>query len=191
MGDKHLYLDLETTGLDPKKNGIVQLAAIYTEDGEEISTIDITMNPSTRRGGVEIDDKALQINKRTRDEIASFQDYDSAFTEFIGWLDQYVDEEVKWDIMIPVGFNSSQFDIPFLKEWFAAQDEEYHSYFGYKDVDVFAFVKVLKFFKKFESKNDQLKTLCKKYDIEINAHEAMSDIRATKELFKVLEEKYL
>lgn len=143
------------------------------------------------RGGCEIDEKALQINKRSREEIASFQDYDKAFAEFISWLDQYIDEEVKWDFLTPIGFNSSQFDIPFLKEWFSTYDEEYHGYFGYKDVDVFAFVKVLKHFKKFESKNDQLKTLCKLYGIKIDAHEAMSDIEATRELFEVLADEFL
>ena len=188
---KHLYFDLETTGLDPVKNGIIQLAAILMDNEEEISRIDIIMNPMSREGGCKIDKKALQVNKRTIEEINSFQDYDSGFAELIGWLDQHVDAEVKWDFMIPVGFNSSQFDVPFLKEFFNIHDEEYHEYFGYKDIDVFKFVLALKYWGSFETKNDQLKTLCTHFDIKIDAHEAMSDIEATKELFKVLAEKFL
>ena len=45
-----MYFDVETTGLCPIKHGIVQLAAIFVQDGEEKARVDIKINPVTFDG---------------------------------------------------------------------------------------------------------------------------------------------
>ncbi len=75
----------------------------------------------------------------------------------------------------------------FLKEWFADNDHKYYgSYFSHKDIDVFALVKHLKLLYMLDTPNDKLETLCKHFGIEIDAHNALSDIEATRSLYKAL-----
>jgi DNA polymerase III alpha subunit (gram-positive type) len=177
-----MYFDVETTGLCPIKNGIIQIAAIFEEGGREVERVDIKINPSTYDKPVEIDDVALKINKTKLTDLVTYDKSKDGFEQFLAVLNGLGGMSK----IVPIGFNSSTFDIPFLKEWFKDNNRSFGEYFSYKDVDVFAFVKVLKYFKKFETKNDQLKTLCQHFNIPINAHEAMSDIVATKELLKFL-----
>ncbi len=53
-----VFVDLETTGLDPTKHGIVEIAAIYTIDGEPLGTQGVLVNP----GSVEFTEEAEAIN---------------------------------------------------------------------------------------------------------------------------------
>ena len=181
-----MYFDLETTGLDASRHGIVQLAAIFEVDGVFDGRMDMLINPSNYA----IDEVALKINGRKEEDFENYLSPKIALKELTTVLDAYIN---KYDGKIKlIGYNSSTFDIPFLKVWFRdASLENFSKYFDHKDIDVFQFVKVLKYFKSFETKNDKLATICEHFGIEINPHEAMSDIEATRELFKVLEKKYL
>ena len=65
--------------------------------------------------------------------------------------------------------------------------------FQYKDVDVFALVKHLAFLGHINSDNHRLGTVCDIYGVSLgdNAHDAIADIRATRELYQVLIDKYI
>lgn len=182
-----MYFDVETTGLDPVKNGIIEFAAIFEEGGKEVERFHIKINPSTYDKPVGIDEVALKVNKTSLSDLARYPHSKDGFQKLLSALNRISGTSK----MIPVGYNSGNFDIPFLKAWFEDNGEDYGNWFHYKDIDVFALVKVLKYFKKFQTKDDKLETVCKHFGIEIDAHNAMSDIEATRELFKVLEDKYL
>ncbi len=79
---KHLFLDLETTGLDPHKNGVIHLAGTVENRVRRdviVEKFDITCNVYPDDV---IEDEALERNGRTRKEIASFQPPHNAYLKF-------------------------------------------------------------------------------------------------------------
>ena len=71
MRDKKiLWVDTETTGTDPGKNGIIQLAGVLEINGHEISSFDYKIRPFADDV---IEDTALAVNGFTREELAGFR----------------------------------------------------------------------------------------------------------------------
>ena len=69
MSQKTLWLDTETTGLDPDRCALVQIALLVEENEKIIDQTEILMRPHE---SALITDKALYINNRTREEIAGY-----------------------------------------------------------------------------------------------------------------------
>jgi DNA polymerase III epsilon subunit-like protein len=97
-------------------------------------------------------------------------------------LDTYVDKYNKNDKFIPVGYNVN-FDIGFLREFFLKNGNKYYgSYFDYHFLDGMALTFFMRYIGKLNLENYRLETSCKHYGIEINAHDALSDIEGTRDL---------
>ena len=70
MRDKKiLWVDTETTGTDPGKNGIIQLAGVLEINGHETTRFDFKIRPFADDV---IEDTALAVNGFTREELAGF-----------------------------------------------------------------------------------------------------------------------
>ncbi len=176
---KVLYFDVETTGLDPKKHAIIQLAGIIEVGGVVVDEFNIYMQPHE---GAEIDKKALEVNGVTREQMATYQVQEEAFKEFGKVLSRHSNQYDKNDKYYPAGYNV-QFDLDFLSEWFKRNNDKYlGSRINWRHMDPRPYYNALNFLGLLAIKNVKLATVCKHYDIEINAHDAMSDIRATREL---------
>jgi len=187
---KVLFLDLETTGLDPDKHGIVQLAFIAEIDGQVVEEKLWNINPGEY---VEYDPKALEINGLTLAQIQTFQPYEEVYLDVINFLGRHVDRFNKYDKFIINGYNV-EFDIGFLKKLFLQDGERYfNSWFDYKSIDVFALVKILDIEGlRQRNKNQKLTTICENEGVSlVNAHDALADIRATRELYYHLIDKYM
>ncbi len=190
MKNKLLYIDTETTGLYPNKHGLTQVAAIVVIDGKEIDRVNLSINPETYRTFTpQIDDKALEIQGKTREEIALHHGSNWQFQKFAADIGIHLGaEDKKFQI---VGYNTS-FDIGFIKAWLKDNDAKFSDYFTYKDVDVFALVKHLRLLGLMgDCENDKLATVCEHFGIEIDAHDAMNDIVATRELYKYIVNEYI
>lgn len=191
---KAFYFDVETTGLDYRTAAMTQIAAIAIIDGEEVDRIALDINPYTYAKDPEVSEKALEVTNKTEEEIRSYPDSRAQFKKFIQFLDRYIDKYNKQDKFTPIGYNS-QFDMGFLRDWF---DDNKHKFFGsyfvHKDVDVFALVKHLEFLGLLPAtKNHKLGTMCEAFGVDLgeNAHDAVADIRATRELYQVLVTRYV
>jgi len=186
---KLLYIDTETTGLFPNKHGITQIAAIVVIDGDEVDSVNLSINPETYRTFTPaIDDEALSIQGRTREEIAMHYDSNYQFKEFVSDIAEHLGEDEKFQI---VGYNTS-FDIGFIKAWFRDNDAKFSDFFTYKDIDVFAMVKHLRLLGLMGNcENDRLSTVCEYFGIHIDAHDAMNDIVATRDLYKHIVNEYI
>lgn len=182
---KLIYIDTETTGLDSRLHALTEIACIVVEDGEIIDKQLLYINPSSYTKMATIDPQALEFRNVTIEEVEAYPSSKDQFNEFIAFLDKHIDKYDKQDKFKILGYNIG-FDIGFIKEWFIDNDHKYYgSYFDYKDIDVFALVKHLKLINQsFETENDKLETLCKYFGIGIDAHNALSDIEATRELYK-------
>lgn len=193
MANKHFWFDVETTGLDKKENALTQLACIVVINGVEVDRLNININPMTYNRPVTIADQALAVTGKTMEDLESHPDSREQFNLFLRFLDKYINKYDKTDKFQPIGYNS-QFDMGFLQEWFIDNSHKYFgSYFNGKDVDVFALVKHFAFLGFIHSDNHKLVTMCTLYGVDLgdSAHDALADIRATRELYKTLVDRYV
>ena len=175
MKTNKLWIDTETTGLSPSKHGVIQLAMVFEVGGEIVDKYNFKLNPF---GRCEYDEKALEINGITREQISIYPLEKIVFKDIMGAL--ILNKHYgKFDI---AGYNTS-FDIKFFRSLFArnGNPNDFTEFCSWYDTDVFALVKILKNI--VGTKNLKLETVCKVYGIKLNAHDAMSDILATRKLY--------
>ena len=190
---KVLWLDVETTGLDCKKHGLREVGFIIEIDGVEVDRGVFKINPFTyTTRDVEIDDYALEISKVSIEDLKSYDRVSYCFKELMKKLVKYVNVNDKNDCFVIAGYNAA-FDIGFIKEWFKEMGllDSYKDLFHYKSLDVFSLVFVLRHLGLNSAENDKLETMCNYFDIEIEAHNALSDIEATKKLYELICEKFI
>lgn len=185
---KCLYLDLETSGLDPHNNGILQIAAIYEEDGQVIDSFVSHMKPPR---GTKIDKEALEVNGLKRKQIRRFEPSADVFKRFLAFLDRYLDKYDKEDKVTLIGYNVG-FDRDFLYAWAKRNDYEYmYAYIDYRLVDVMVLTRTAWLIGNIKTpENFKLGTMCKVYGVEEPNHDAHKDIEATRELFYKVVEKW-
>ena len=181
---KRCYIDVETTGLSAWKNGIIQIACIIEIDDEVKKSFDLNCNIFE---GNLIDSKALEINNRTTEEIAEFQDAKEAYSLFVEMLGEYVDKFDKKDKFVFVAYNAS-FDMDFLRNWFKqAGDQYFGSWFWNPYIDVMTIAHHFIGDKRSSMLNFKLDTVAKALDIEINEddlHDALYDTRLTRQIYR-------
>lgn len=184
---KLLWLDTETTGLNPKVNGLREVAFIIVINDIEVEKVTLFIDPRSYKKDIEINNEALELSGKTVDMFDSYGRSDKSFELLIETLDKHINKEDKEDYFTLAGYNT-KFDNDFLKEWFNdnGHGEEYKNYIHYKMLDVFSLVMPLKHIGLIKTVNDKLQTICNYFSIPIKAHEAMGDIEATKKLYETI-----
>lgn len=180
---KLFYIDVETTGLNPDKNGIIQIGGIIEIDGKEKEHINFSICPFPNDI---IDEKALEVNRMTKDEILAFPPPSKTYHDLTRLILKYISKYDRTDKFHFIGYNS-RFDDDFLRSWFKkCGDVYYGSYFYFPSIDVMNMA-AIKFMETREVfANFKLMTVAKAAGIEIDnnkAHDAMYDIEITKKLF--------
>lgn len=177
-----LYIDFETSGLDPDLCAPLDFAArlCVPERGfPEIAAFDTgLMRPYH---GALITDEALGVNGFTREELPMGRDPIEAAREFIDWLDAHQD---KSPVML-AGHNV-QFDAAFLKSWFgwagiAHKLDRFH--YRRLDVQSVAFVDLSLLAGR---RSVSLVECAKHFGIEHQPHSAFSDVKAGLEVLRRL-----
>lgn len=185
---KILWLDTETTGLNPKKHGLREIGYIMVIDGQVVKKDVLYIDPRTYKKGTEIDIRALELSNITIDDFYYYSDSNCVFDDFRVILDKYS----KGEKFILAGFNV-KFDNDFLREWFYDNNAgvDFKDYFHYKVIDVFPLVITLKHLGFIDTVDDKLKTVCEHFNIPIDAHNALSDIEATKNLYELISDRFI
>ena len=185
---KILWLDTETTGLNPKKHGLREIGYIMVIDGQVVEKDVLYIDPRTYKKEIEIDNKALELSNITIDDFEDYGDSRCHFDYFREILDKYF----KDGKFILAGFNV-KFDNDFLREWFYDNNAgvDFKDYFHYKVIDVFPLVITLKHLGFIDTVDDKLKTVCGHFNIPIDAHNALSDIEATKNLYELISDRFI
>lgn len=187
---KYCYIDCETTGLDAKRHGIIQLAAIMEIDGEEVSRYSEKIRPAPSCAA---DADALKVSGNTVQMILGYKLESAAYHDFSEWLGESISKFDKSDKAFFCGYNSS-FDNQFVREFFARNRDPYFgSWFWSGTIDVMAFALHHLASSRPEMENFKLGTVAEKIlgpDLvaEITAtvglHDAMTDIVLTREIFR-------
>jgi len=185
MRKKILWVDTETTGTNPEYNDIWQLAFIIEIDG----SIEYEESSLIRPYNFEaIQQSALAACNTTVEELEKI---DMPITKTVDRLKSiwgaYVDKYNRDDKFVIAGYNV-RFDYNFLYEMFKKAGDQYGlgSWAYWPVRDVATYVADVAILNGFNFDNFQLKTVCNKFGIDFDAHDAMQDIIATKKLYEML-----
>jgi len=186
---KLFWFDLETTGVNPAKHGIHQIAGRIEIDGVLKEKFDIKLQPNPK---AQIDLEALRVASVTLDDIMGYQSFEAGYLQLTTLLGKYVDKYGKHDKFHMAGYNCQSFDSQFLRGLFMQNNDQYFgSWFWPNTIDVFVlagehFMNERHLFKEFK-----LKTVAEYLGIEVKAsrlHDADYDIELTKAIYDKLKE---
>lgn len=164
--DSYISLDLETTGLSPKHDKIIEIGAVKIIDGNIVDTFSTFVNP-----GRSLEDRVVALTGITDSDLKKAPLVDEVIGELISFSDD-----------LPLIGHRILFDYSFVKQ--AAVNSGIK--FERTGVDTLKISRAC--FPELESK--RLKDMCNYYDINLNAHRALNDAIATHELYVKLQEEF-
>lgn len=160
---KQLFIDLETTGLNPKTDSITEFGYIYKVGGK-IKKQGVIKVPN----GVNI------------------------YPSIINLIDGFVDKFNKEDKMYFIAYNA-EFDTNFMRELFTQNNNNFFgSYFYNPSVCIMQMVANKLMRKNVRPENFKLSTICKYYKVpvdETKLHSALYDIKISNEVYKAVRKK--
>lgn len=171
-----LWTDVETTGLSEKKQDIIQLACIPVIDGVEQKPFNEFCQPTNYNT---IEQEALDIHGITIEQLKTFQTLDQMLDKFVTYVQSF-----------GVKFTIAGYNVPFDKRFLSAsfgKANRTSDFFKMFTINVHCTFRRAKDVKtKIASKSLKLSALAELYGIDINAHDALSDIQATIEIDKIM-----
>lgn len=185
MDSKILWLDCETTGLDPKRHSIWEFAALVDINGEIVDEFHMLVKPYKK----DVSQYALDMNLVRYTEACDVGwDVKEAVKRLKGFMAQYIDKYDKQDKFVPAGKNIAAFDLQFLREMFAsAGDKKYGigswMFSCWRDVTD-AIGRAVGAGMRF--KNHKLETVAETLGLEHEAHDALSDVKVTRAIYLML-----
>lgn len=166
--EKYVMLDIETTGLSPEYNEIIEISALRIENNIIVSTFSTLVKPTTK-----IDDFIIQLTGITNEMLKNAPKIKNALIEF----DKFINED---DIII--GYNIN-FDINFLYDNFKNKlKKEFRN--NYVDI-----LRIARMLLKGKTRNCKLKNIAKYFDLDTSKmHRGEKDCELTLEVFNKLKE---
>lgn len=176
---KVFYFDVETTGTDPKVNEIIQLSGMIEVNGKIKERFNFLLQPTDWDNIVP---EALEVTGISKKDLKKFPKPKEAYEKLLKLLGKHCDKYDRNDKFYFAGYNI-KFDIDFLYNFFLRQDDKYFgSWFNWRAVDPLAILYYMDYMGMIKLENYKLGTACEHFGIEINAHDAESDIMATRKL---------
>lgn len=162
----YVVFDLETTGLDPKKNKIIEIGAARIRGGRIESTFQTFVNP-----GVLLEERIVELTGITQEELDKAPYIETIIDEFLAFIGD--------DVLL--GHNL-QFDYSFLKRAVVQCSQDKNCKFEKLGLDTLHIAR--KYLSELPSRS--LPELCKYYEIGHLPHRALDDAIATHEVYQKL-----
>jgi DNA polymerase-3 subunit epsilon len=184
---KLVFVDTETTGLDAKKNGIVQIAGSMARFDKELEIVErFNFRMRTLPNDV-LEQTALDVNGLTVEQINSYPQPNEVHRVLTVLFGKYCDKYNKDDKMFLVGYNA-RFDYDFMREWFNKLNDKYFgSWFFFPPIDVMQTAIFNLMHERVFLPNFKQVTVAKHLGIEFGeggAHDADADIKVTEAILQ-------
>lgn len=166
MTDSYVCIDLETTGLNPKTDKIIEIGAVRVENNIVVDEWDTLVNPDRK-----LEERIIELTGIRDEQLSSAPKIEEALPTLLEMVGDY-----------PLLGHSVMFDYSFAKK--AAVNRKLS--FEKKGIDTLKIAR--KYLADLESRS--LGYLCEYYGIRHNAHRALDDARATVELYRKLAELF-
>lgn len=181
---RRLFIDVETTGTDPKKHSIIELAAILEVDGEIWNFFHSNIRPHPK---AEITSGALAVNGHDDLGIWGYPPASEVLSDFKLFLEKGVNKYDPKDKIHLLGYNNRSFDDQFLRMMFTLEgDKFFGSYFWPDSVDVLCLASDELMDERDKLTNFRLGTVAKYLGIDVekeNLHNALYDAGLTREVY--------
>ena len=207
---KILWIDVETTGLNPDNHAMIELSMLMDIGGELVDKISLNIQPfpdstvdfeyNGTQGSLCWDDclsdefsEAFNLGWRwigklpiTNIVVGDIRDYllpKTALNQITDFLDQHIN---RFDIIDKayVGGYNVDFDIRFFSKFFERLGNKFlGSYINWRLLDPRYMLHVKDFKESLLIPNFKLATITKYFNLEHEAHDSLSDITVTRELF--------
>lgn len=166
MTDSFVCIDLETTGLDPKRDRIIEIGAVKVERGKVSEEWETFVDPERK-----LEERIVELTGIRDEQLSGAGKIAEILPELFAFLGN--------DVLLG---HSVLFDFAFLKK--AAVNERLS--FERMGIDTLRIAR--KYLKDLESRS--LESLCRHYNIPHKAHRALEDARATVLLYRKLSEEF-
>jgi DNA polymerase-3 subunit epsilon len=186
MSNKVFWVDTETSGVNPNKHGIIQLAGLIEIDGQIEDTCNMEIQPND---SLKIDNEALKVNNYTHRQLKTHMDESLAFKNLFKLFNRHVDKYDSDDKLWVGGYNVN-FDIDFLSDFWERNmtGQQYLGSFVNRGMclDPYNIIPMMVDKGELTQPNSmKLKYVCKKYmdECDYNWHDAMADVKASRDLY--------
>ena len=181
---RRIFVDVETTGLDHRVNGIHQIAAIVErEDG---TTDELALSVKPFAGDV-VEPEALKVGGVTAEQINTYTHPVEAHRQLCVFLGFHVDKFHKGDKLLFLAYNA-HFDADFLRAWFGkCGDKYYGSWFWTPPIDIMSLAAHRLSAERARMANFKLATVASALGIAVDedaTHDALYDIRLAREVYR-------
>lgn len=166
MIDSYVCLDLETTGLNPKTDRIIEIGAVKVKAGEITDRMETLVNP-----GRALEERIVELTGIFDEQLVDAPDIADVLPELLTFIGE--------DILLG---HAVLFDYSFVKK--AAVNHKFK--FEKSGIDTLRLAR--KFLPELESRS--LGALCRHFGIAHNAHRALADAQATAALYGKLTELF-
>lgn len=162
----YVCVDLETTGLNPKYEKIIEIGAVKVVEGQVAQTFSTFINP-----GRKLEERIIELTGITQQQVDEAPYIEEVLPEFLEFCSDFA-----------LLGHRILFDYSFLKK--AAVNQKLS--FEKKGIDT------LRIARRFlpELPHRTLPYLCEHYGISHQAHRALQDAEATSRLYQILAENY-
>ena len=185
-----LWVDVETTGIDPAISGAFEIAGLVFDNGNFMEEKVFHLNPLTET--IKFSEEAYRVNGVSEKTIMSYPSAETVMREIADWLIPWVytgmHDRPEPDRRFVFAGYCADFDYGHLKALFERHDISMDFYFDGRIIDVHELVKrahskgIIK-----QSPNKKLETITKALGIPHEAsHTALSDIWATRKLYETI-----
>lgn len=167
MMNSYIAVDLETTGLNPKSDRILEIGALKVIDGKERGVFKTFVDPRMK-----VPDYITGLTGITEEMVKNQPTADAAVLEFLSFAEDY-----------PLLGHNIMFDYSFLKHQAVNQRREFER----SACDTLKIAR--KAFPGLPSRS--LEAMCAYYQIDrTHAHRAFDDAKATDELYRLMMQEY-
>lgn len=182
-----IFYDVETTGENPNKHCLHQVAGLIEVDGEVVEEFNFRCKPHPK---AVIDLEALKVSKTEMEDFNNFPNFEKAKANFCRLLAKYIDKYDKHSKAYLVGFNNRGFDDKFLRMWFLLCDDQFFgSWFWADTIDASVLASEYLMSRRMGMPNFQLSTVAKTLGIEVENerfHDARYDAIITRQIYRIV-----
>ena len=166
MTDSYVCIDLETTGLNPKTDKIIEIGTVKVENNEVVDEWETFVNPD-----IKLEDRIIELTGIHDEQLLSAPKIEEVLPQLIEMTEDFV-----------LLGHSVLFDYSFVKKAAVNQKMTFERY----GIDTLKIAR--KYLPDLESRS--LPCLCRYYGVDHSAHRALHDAKATVELDRKLAEQF-
>ena len=182
-----IFYDVETTGANPNKHSLHQVAGLIEVGEQVVDEFNIYSRPHPK---AILEPEALRVCKITEAELWAYPAMEDAKNEFCRTIAKYVNKYDKREKAYLIGYNNYGFDDKFLRMWFILCGDNYFgSWFWSDSRDTMALASEYLEPRRPSMPNFQLHTVAQTLGLEVDEsklHDASYDVLLTRQIYRIV-----